>query len=255
MSTDHTTHFARQVTLPQIGASGQQRLTDSHVLIIGLGGLGSVASLYLANSGIGRLTINDFDRVDCTNLPRQILFDEQDVDEFKTTATARRLRQFNPATRIDELNQRLDDTDLLTAVAASDIVLDCTDNFVTRGAINRACFKAAKPLVTGAAIRFEGQLAVFRHDTRLNAGTSNSPCYNCLYTEEDENLESCAGQGILAPVVGTIGCMMATEAIKFLIGIESMLNGKLWVYDALAGTTKTIGIKPRKECPVCGVDS
>jgi len=241
--------FARQVTLPQIGATGQQQLADSHALIIGLGGLGSVVSLYIANSGVGQLTINDFDRVDETNLPRQILFDEKDVNEFKTVATARRLQQFNPATRIEELNQRLSATELLAAVQASDIVLDCTDNFVTRGAINRACFQAARPLVTGAAIRFEGQLAVFRHDS------SRRPCYNCLYTEEDENLESCAGQGILAPVVGTIGCMMATEAIKILVDIESMLNGKLWIYDALACTSKTLTIKPRAGCPVCGESS
>lgn len=255
MPTDHTARFARQVTLPQIGVAGQQRLADSHALIIGLGGLGSTASLYIANSGVGRLTINDFDRVDITNLPRQILFDEQDVDEFKTMATAKRLQQFNPITRIDQLNRRLSATELLEAVAASDVVLDCTDNFVTRGAINRACFKAARPLVTGAAIRFEGQLAVFRHDVQRGANLPKNPCYNCLYTEEDENLESCAGQGILAPVVGTIGCMMATEAIKLLVGIESILNGKLWVYDALGGSTKTIGIKPRADCPVCGVGS
>jgi len=255
MPTDQTARFARQVTLPQIGAAGQQRLADSHALIIGLGGLGSAASLYIANSGVGRLTINDFDRVDITNLPRQILFDEQDVDEFKTTATARHLRQFNPITRIDELNRRLTETELLEVVAASDVVLDCTDNFVTRGAINRACFEAARPLVTGAAIRFEGQLAVFRHDAQRDKNLPKNPCYNCLYTEQDENLESCAGQGILAPVVGTIGCMMATEAIKLLVGIESSLNGKLWVYDALGGSTKTIGIKPRLDCPVCGVGS
>ncbi len=238
--------FARQVTLPQIGAGGQQELASSHALIIGLGGLGSIASLYLSNSGVGQLTINDFDRVDITNLPRQILFDETDVDEFKTAATARRLHQFNPTTRIKELNQRLTEVELLKAVEACDVVVDCTDNFVTRGAINRACFQAARPLVTGAAIRFEGQLAVFRHDT------SRSPCYNCLYTEADENLETCAGQGILAPVVGTIGCMMATETIKILAGIESTLNGKLWLYDALTGTSKTFGIKPRADCPVCG---
>lgn len=249
MPVNQAPRFARQVTLPQIGASGQQRLADSHALVIGLGGLGSIASLYIANSGIGRLTINDFDRVDITNLPRQILFNEQDVDEFKTTATTRRLLQFNPATRIEELNQRLGETELLEVVEASDVVLDCTDNFVSRGAINQACKLAEKPLVTGAAIRFEGQLALFRHDE------PGGPCYNCLYTEEDENLESCAGQGILAPVVGTIGCMMATETIKLLVGIESMLTGKLWVYDALGGTTKTLGIRPRANCPVCGTDS
>jgi len=250
MSTDYTVRFARQITLPQIGAAGQQRLTDSHVLIIGLGGLGSAASLYVANSGVGQLTINDFDRVDITNLPRQIHFTEQNIGEFKTTATAKRLKQINPGIQIDEINQRLTEAALHEAVAASDIVLDCTDNFVTRGAINRACYETQRPLITGAAIRFEGQLALFRHDT---PHLPNNPCYNCLYTEEDENLEGCAGQGILAPVVGTIGCMMATETIKLLAGIESLLNGKLWVYDALSLTTKTISIKARVDCPVCGV--
>jgi len=249
MPTDQTPRFARQITLPQIGASGQQRLTNGHALIIGLGGLGSAASLYIANTGIGQLTINDFDRVDITNLPRQILFDEQDVDEFKTTATARRLQQFNPATRINELNQRLAAAELLEAATNSDVVLDCTDNFVTRGMINRACKLSRTPLITGAAIRFEGQLTVFRHDQ------ANGPCYNCLYTEADENLESCAGQGILAPVVGTIGCMMATEATKILLGLDSQLAGRLWVYDALAGSTKTLGIRQRTDCPVCGADN
>ncbi|RLA25368.1 MAG: hypothetical protein DRR11_20880 [Gammaproteobacteria bacterium] len=253
MTTDYTARFARQITLPQIGTVGQQRLADSHALIIGLGGLGSAASLYVANSGVGRLTINDFDRVDITNLPRQILFTEQDIDEFKTTATAKRLQQINPGIQIDEINQRLTEAALHEAVAASDIVLDCTDNFVTRGAINRACYAAQRPLITGAAIRFEGQLAVFRHDVPRGRHLPDNPCYNCLYTEEDENLEGCAGQGILAPVVGTIGCMMATEAIKLLAGIESLLNGKLWIYDALSVTTKTVRINARVDCPVCGV--
>ena len=247
MATDQETRFARQITLPQIGAAGQRRLAESHALIIGLGGLGSAASLYLASSGVGRLTINDYDRVDVTNLPRQVLFDDSDVDEYKTRATAARLWKYNPEIRIDEIDKRLPEAALLEAVSASDVVLDCTDIFATRGAINRACFAAQTPVITGAAIRFEGQLAVFRHDV-----SSNGPCYNCLYTEEDENLESCAGQGILAPVVGTIGCMMATETLKLLAGIESLLDRKLWVYDALAGTTKTIGIKPRTNCPVCG---
>ena len=248
MPKDQTARFARQIALPQINLRGQRRLADSHVLIAGLGGLGSAASLYLANSGIGRLTINDFDRVDITNLPRQILFDEQDIDAFKTTAAARRLRQCNPEIHIEELNRRLSATELLEAVTDCDVVLDCTDNFTTRGALNSACHEADRALVTGAAIRFEGQLAVFRHDTPGN----QSACYNCLYTEQDENLENCAGQGILGSVVGTIGCMMATEAIKLLIGLESSLDGKLWVYDALGGTTKTIGINRREDCPVCG---
>jgi len=190
--------------------------------------------------------LNDHDRVDVTNLPRQILFEENDIGEWKTAATARRLKQLNPAANLDTLNIRLPEPALLEAVSTSDAVLDCTDNFATRGLINRVCHQAGKPLISGAAIRFEGQLALFRHDL------SNRPCYNCLYSEADENLESCAGQGILAPVVGTIGCMMATETIKCLLGLDSDLDGKLWMYDALAGTCKTIGIPPRDDCPVCG---
>jgi molybdopterin/thiamine biosynthesis adenylyltransferase len=248
MHKDQIARFARQIALPQINLRGQKRLADSHVLIAGLGGLGSAAALYLANSGIGRLTLNDFDRVDVTNLPRQILFDERDIDTFKTTATAGRLRQYNSEIHIEELNRRLSAAELLEAVTDCDVALDCMDNFSARGAINRACHEAGRPLVSGAAIRFEGQLAVFRHDVP----NDNNACYNCLYTEQDENLENCAGQGILGSVVGTIGCMMATEAVKLLIGLESSLNGKLWVYDALGGTTKTIGIKRRAECPVCG---
>lgn len=238
--------FARQIALPQIGADGQATLAERHALIIGLGGLGSAASLYLASSGVGRLTINDFDHVDTSNLPRQVLFDADDVGVAKTSATARNLRQHCPTTRIDAIDGRLTDEALLEAVTAVDIVLDCTDNFVTRGRINQACLLAAKPLVTGAAIRFEGQLAVFRHDK------PGGPCYNCLYSEADENLESCAGQGILAPVVGTIGCMMATETLKALLGLGSGLTGRLWVYDALAGSTTTVTIKKRPDCAVCG---
>ncbi len=246
MPTDRHTRFARQIALPQVGADGQATLARSHALVIGLGGLGSAASLYLASSGVGRMTINDFDRVDSSNLPRQILFDADDVGTAKTAATARHLRHRCPTARIDESDARLTDEALLDAVTASDIVLDCTDNFVTRGRINQACRLAEKPLVTGAAIRFEGQLAVFRHDE------PGGPCYNCLYSEADENLETCAGQGILAPVVGTIGCMMATETLKVLLGLGSRLTGRLWVYDALAGTTTTLTIKKRSDCPVCG---
>ncbi|MDH3976885.1 MAG: HesA/MoeB/ThiF family protein [Gammaproteobacteria bacterium] len=243
---NNATRFARQIALPQIGEAGQQRLADSHALIIGLGGLGSAAALYVANSGVGRLMLNDHDQVDATNLPRQILFEENDIGEWKTAVTARRLKQLNPAANLDTLNIRLPEPALLEAVATTDIVLDCTDNFATRGLINRVCKQAGKPLISGAAIRFEGQLALFRHDL------GNGPCYNCLYSEADENLESCAGQGILAPVVGTIGCMMATETIKCLLGLDSDLNGKLWMYDALAGSSKTIGIPQRDDCPVCG---
>lgn len=240
------TRYSRHLALPNVGAEGQARLAATSVLVVGLGGLGAPAVLYLASSGIGSLVINDFDRVDETNLPRQVLFRPADVGEFKTHATAARLHECNPAVGVNILNRRLDDDELNDAVAACDIVLDCTDNFATRVRINRACVAQKTPLVTGAAIRFEGQLAVFRHDR------PGGPCYQCLYSEADENLDNCAGQGVFAAVPGTIGCMMANEAAKLAAGLESNLAGRLWVYDGLAGTSRSIGISARADCPVCG---
>jgi adenylyltransferase/sulfurtransferase len=238
--------YSRQLSLPQIGAEGQQKLSRSTPLVIGLGGLGAPAALYLANSGVGHLILNDFDRVDLTNLPRQILFRAEDVGEFKTRATSQSLKAANPELETTEINERLTPATLGEVIASADVVLDCTDIFPARTMINDACVASGTPLVSGAAIRFEGQLSVFRPD--LPGG----PCYRCLYSEEDENLETCAGQGILASLAGTIGCMMATEAIKVLLGIDSELHGKLWIYDGLAGSTRLLNIPPRPDCPACG---
>ncbi len=236
--------FARHIALPQFGAQGQERLAQSSALIVGLGGLGSVASLYLANAGIGQLLINDFDRVDASNLPRQLLFRASDVGAFKTEATAVRLRDANPSVQVNTLNGQLDVDALKAAAQDCDLVLDCTDNFRTRLLINEACVATRKPLVSGAAIRFEGQIAVFP-----NCGTG--PCYRCLYSDEDENFESCAGQGILAPVAGTVGTIQATEALKLLLGLDSGLCDHLWVYDGLSGATRSVAIQRKPDCPVC----
>jgi molybdopterin-synthase adenylyltransferase len=238
--------YARHRALPQVGDAGQQRLERASVLIVGLGGLGSVASLYLANAGVGHLLINDFDRVDATNLPRQVLFRVSDVGEYKTHATAERLRAANGVPRVNVLNRQLDEDELKDAASACDLVLDCTDNFPTRLRLNRACVEAGKPLVSGAAIRFEGQVAVF-----ANHG-AEGPCYRCLYSDEDENFANCAGQGVLAPVAGTIGAMLATEALKLLIGIPSGLRDRLWIYDGLSGATRVVAIRKNPACPVCG---
>ncbi|MDH4023237.1 MAG: HesA/MoeB/ThiF family protein [Gammaproteobacteria bacterium] len=246
MTTVDPLRYSRHLALPQVGESGQQRLEQSSVLVVGLGGLGSVASLYLANAGVGHLIINDFDKVDVTNLPRQILFSETDVGEFKTHATAERLRAANPAPHVNVLNRRLDADELRDAVGACDAVLDCTDNFPTRLALNAACVAVRKPLVTGAAIRFEGQVAVFLNND------SDSPCYRCLYSDEDENFANCAGQGILAPVAGAIGALLATEALKLLLGLDSGLRNRLWIYDALTGATRMVAIRKDPACPVCG---
>ncbi len=237
--------YARHLALPQIGEQGQRRLATANVLLVGLGGLGAPAALYLANSGIGHLLINDFDRVDPSNLPRQLLFRHQDVGEFKTHAAAARLAEWNPQLKVSVLNRRLAEDELADAIAACDLVLDGSDNFGTRMQINAVCARSRTPLVSGAAIRFEGQLTVFRH-------AGGGPCYQCLYGDADESLEDCAGQGVLAPVAGTIGCMMATEAIKLLVNLPSELDGRLWVYDALAGNARSIAIRPRPDCPVCG---
>jgi molybdopterin/thiamine biosynthesis adenylyltransferase len=244
MNSVDSLRYARHIALPRFGTQGQQRLAQSSALIIGLGGLGSVASLYLANAGIGRLLINDFDRVDASNLPRQLLFRTGDVGAFKTDATAVRLREANPVLQLDTLNRQLDINELKAAASGCDVVLDCSDNFRTRLLINQACVATRKPLVSGAAIRFEGQIAVFPH-------CGSGPCYRCLYSDEDENFASCAGQGILAPVAGTIGAMLATEALKLLLGLESGLCNRLWVYDGLSGATRSVAIQRQPGCPVC----
>jgi len=237
--------YARHFSLPPIGPKGQEKLGSSSVLIVGAGGLGATASLYLTTAGIGRILINDFDRVDATNLPRQILFRADDLGRHKAEAAAERLREWNPETRIIPLPEKLTPHALKETIRDVDVVLDCSDNFATRWELNEICVKERRALVSGAAIRMEGQLTVFRHETGKGA------CYRCLYSQADENLEDCAGQGILAPVAGTIGCMMATETIKLISGIESELDGALWVYDAAAGTSRTLKIAKRADCPVC----
>lgn len=237
--------FSRHAALAQVGVAGQERIARGTALVIGLGGLGCPAALYLAAAGVGELVVNDFDTVDATNLARQVLFTAGDVGRRKAEAAAERLTAFGPAGRIRALDARLDEAALARALAHADVVLDCTDNFPSRWLINRACAAARKPLVSGAVIRFEGQAAVFRHDRPGGA------CYRCLYAEDDENLENCAGQGIFGPVAGLVGAMMATEALKIVAGLDTALDGRLWVHDALAGSSRTVTIPRRPGCPVC----
>jgi molybdopterin/thiamine biosynthesis adenylyltransferase len=238
--------YRRQVALPQLGAAGQARLGRGRALVVGLGGLGCPAALYLATSGVRHLVLNDFDTVDESNLARQVLYAPHDVGRRKADAAAERLARLDPGIVPTVLAERLDDAALRAAVAAADVVLDCSDNFPTRFALNRACAAAGRALVSGAAIRFEGQVAVFRLDR--GAG----PCYECLYSPADENLADCAGQGILAPVAGTVGTMMAMEAVRVLAHLGDGLAGRLWAWDALAGTSRTIGVPRRADCVVCG---
>lgn len=243
MSVDR---YARHLALAGFGAAEQARLRDATALVVGAGGLGSPALLYLAAAGIGRLVVSDFDTVDITNLQRQVLFDIDDIGRPKATAAAARLEALNPDTAVVPVYARLAGDELAAAVASADVVLDCCDNFATRFAVNAACVAARKPLVSGAAIRFEGQLAVFRAD---HAGT---PCYRCLWEEDAEGLENCRGNGILGPVTGVIGSMMAVEALKIASGCAPSADGRLMLYDAREGAWRSLRLERDPQCPVCG---
>jgi adenylyltransferase/sulfurtransferase len=236
--------YARQVALADIGEEGQARLGAGSALIVGLGGLGCPAAQFLASSGVGRLVLNDFDRVDETNLPRQILYTAEDVGRLKVDAAAARLRALNPGVAITTLAERLDERALDAAVAGVDVVLDGSDNFATRFAVNRACVARRKPLVSGAAVRLEGQIAVFTN----RAATA---CYSCLYDDEDEWLGDCQGNGVLAPVPGVIGTLMATETLKLLLGWDSSLQGALLLWDAKRGDWRRVALRQVPGCEIC----
>lgn len=242
MSTDR---YARHLALAGFGPAEQARLRDATALVIGAGGLGSPALLYLAAAGIGRLLVSDFDTVDITNLQRQVLFATDDVGRPKAEVAAARLVALNPETEVTPISARLAGEALAEAVAAADVVLDCCDNFGTRFAVNAACVAARKPLVSGAVIRFEGQLAVFRADR------DGAPCYRCLWEEEAEGLENCRGNGVLGPVPGVIGSMMAVEALKIASGCAPSADGRLMLYDAGEGSWRSLRLERDPGCPVC----
>jgi molybdopterin/thiamine biosynthesis adenylyltransferase len=238
--------YSRHILLPEIGIEGQQRLLDAHALLIGAGGLGSPAALYLASAGIGTLTICDGDTVDLTNLQRQIVHRETAIGAKKVDSARDTLLGLNPAIRINAVAERVTGERLHSLVQCADVVLDGSDNFATRHAVNRACVQTRKPLVSGAGIRFDGQLAVF--DLR----DSNAPCYACLFPEGGEMEEMrCAVMGVFAPLVGIIGAMQAAEALKILMGAGEPLNGKLLLLDALNMDVRTIKLKKDPACPVC----
>jgi adenylyltransferase/sulfurtransferase len=240
-----TAKYARQLVLPEVGVEGQARLGAASMLIVGLGGLGCPVAQYLAGAGVGRLVLNDFDRVDLSNLPRQILFGDADIGRPKVEAAAAALTRLNAGVDIELLSKRLSDEALAAAAVGVDVVLDCTDNFGTRLAINRAAVASGKPLVTGAALRFEGQLTVFENGP-------DEPCYRCVYSDDDELLGDCAGNGVLTPVPGVIGALMAVEALKLVIAGKSALNGRLTLWDAVTGDWQTLALTRDPDCPVCG---
>jgi len=238
--------YARQILLAQIDIDGQLRLKQARVLIVGLGGLGSPVALYLAAAGVGELHLADFDRVDASNLQRQVLHDGSAVGQGKVDSAMARLGALNPRVRLVPLREALDGDSLGAAVAAVDLVLDCSDNFATREAVNAACIAARIPLVSGAAIRAEGQLSVF--DPRR----SESPCYHCLYGHGSDSELTCSEAGVLGPLVGLVGSLQALEALKLLAGFGEPLVGRLLLVDALTTRFRELRVRRDPACSVCG---
>lgn len=246
MDDQQLLRYSRHILLPEIDVQGQERLLASKVLIVGLGGLGSPVALYLAASGVGELHLADHDEVDLSNLQRQIIHDTAGIGRGKAQSAAQRVEALNPALRLHVLSDRLEAERLEQAVAAVDLVVDASDNMTTRFALNSACFALGKPLVSGAAIRCEGQLTVF--DFRR----PDSPCYRCLYGEVDDTALNCSESGVLAPIVGVVGSLQAMEAIKCLTGMGQTLCGRLLLIDGATMALRELGLGRDPDCPTCG---
>ena len=248
MNDQQLLRYSRHLLLNEVGVEGQERILGAHVLVIGAGGLGSPAALYLASAGIGRLTLADGDTVDLTNLQRQILHTQARVGQPKATSGQVALAEINPGVDVLAINGRLAGDALDAAVAAADVVLDCCDNFATRHAVNRACVTRKKPLVSGAAIRFDGQLSVF--DPRRD----DSPCYHCLFPEgEDVEEVRCAVMGVFAPLTGIVGAMQAAEALKLIVGCGTSPIGRLLLLDGLSMEWRSVKFSRDPGCPVCAL--
>ncbi len=246
MNDNQLLRYSRHILLSQIAYEGQERLTQSHALIVGAGGLGSPAALYMAAGGVGTLTICDFDTVDLTNLQRQIIHTTEAVGVNKAVSAKRTLNAINPDTVIHIVQDKSTEDTFEKLIAAADVVLDCSDNFATRYALNRLCFKLKKPLVSGAAIGFEGQVTVF--DFRHQA----SPCYHCLFPDDGSETEMrCSENGVFSPLVGMIGTTQAAEAMKLLMEIGQSLEGRLLLLDALNMEWRTIKLGRDHQCAVC----
>jgi molybdopterin/thiamine biosynthesis adenylyltransferase len=244
MNDQQLLRYSRQIMLPQVDIEGQEKLLNAQVLIIGAGGLGSPASLYLAAAGVGSITIYDDDQVDLSNLQRQITHYTDDIGTDKVISTQQTLNKINPDTQVTAMKQRLVGSELEKAVSKADVVLDCTDNFTTRFTINKACVKYKTPLVSGAAIRFEGQVSVF-------VAGDNAPCYNCLYSEGGEELQNCATNGVISPITGIIGSIQAMEAMKIIMNIGEVLTGRLLLLDGLSMQWNEMKLRKNPACPTC----
>ena len=244
MNDQQLLRYSRQIMLPQVDIEGQEKLLNAQVIIIGAGGLGSPASLYLAAAGVGSITIYDDDQVDLSNLQRQITHYTDDIGTDKVISTQQTLNKINPDTRVTAVKQRLMGIELEKAVSNADVVLDCTDNFTTRFTINKACVKYKTPLVSGAAIRFEGQVSVF-------VAGDEAPCYNCLYSESGEDLQNCATNGVISPITGIIGSIQAMETMKIIMNIGEVLTGRLLLLDGLSMQWNEMKLRKNPVCPTC----
>ena len=246
MNDDQLLRYSRHILLDELGVSGQEKIISSKVLIIGAGGLGSAAALFLGSSGVGQITICDDDRVDLTNLQRQIIHNTESIGERKVDSAKKTLNLINPEVTVDTIESRVSGDHLEELVDQSSVVLDCSDNFETRHNVNKACVKSKTPLISGASIKFDGQLVVF--DSRQ----PNSPCYQCLFPEE-KNLEEtrCAVMGVFSPLVGIIGTAQAAEALKLISGTGQQSWGKLFLFDALSFEWRSIKLNKDPACPVC----
>lgn len=246
MNDQQLLQYSRHLLLPEIDMQGQQAWLDARVLILGLGGLGSPVALYLASAGVGTLVLVDDDAVELSNLQRQVIHTTETLGTPKAASAAAQIAKINPTTEVEVRVERLQGDALQQVVESVDLVVDCTDNFTTRHALNRACCSAKKPLISGAAIRFEGQITVYdpRHEL--------SPCYRCLYPESAELDLNCSTSGVFAPLVGMVGTVQAAEALKVLANIGEPLVGRLLMVDALRMDWRTLKLKADPNCPVCG---
>lgn len=246
MDQNQRERYSRHMLLPQIGEAGQQRLAASRVLLIGLGGLGSPVAMYLAASGVGHLVLVDFDHVELSNLQRQIIHASPDIGRDKVESARDRIAALNPDVEVSTCAWVLDDDELAAEIARATVVVDATDNFETRFTLNALCWRAGKPLVSGAAVRMEGQVGVF------DPNDPNGGCYRCLYTNESGEGEACSQVGVLSPLLGIIGSVQATETIKLIVGMGRTLAGRLLVLDALDMEWRALRLPRDPECPVCG---
>ena len=246
MIDDELLRYSRHILLPEIDVSGQEKLLAAHVAIIGIGGLGSPVALYLASSGIGKLSLIDFDSVDLSNLQRQIIHDTDHLGTTKVSSAQGKLAALNPGTSVQVYAEKLSDIEISALIKEVDAVVDCTDNFATRLTINQACVQHQVPLISGAAIRMEGQLMVY------DPSISNAPCYACLYQNTAELDLNCATTGVAAPLVGIIGSMQAMETLKILVGFGEPATGSLLIFDAANTQWQRFRVTRRADCPACG---